>query len=413
VFHVHILRPASLPDGLVEDAFSIIEHAKGFHDGPVKFSLHSWDFEPDAWRLQEEELEAEGPLNQIVLHNTLRHSESTAFYSMRPMVQRLRGMVASDPLKIGMRKMSAERILNACDQVASDFRTRMGIGASNSLVLIATTQGNTNNFFSSLTTSQPHTAFVQINHTVLQAGQRHLLLAHYFASLPLRALGFSDLDYNENYAHLETRGCMNDLCADSLDQLRIKTKTADICDDCKGILSDNKVPFPIIEQLRNVFSLVRKIQINIEDFQQDWRQPRLVIKARQLEFPDNGLALRIPPIQMALYVLFMQTADGIHYSDMDQHLSEFTRLYGQCYAGDDPSEAASVARRLCDISDSDALRQTISHCNAKIKGALGRDVAAPFLIQGPRGEKKRISCDRALVEFNHRHLAAHSMGPTQ
>jgi hypothetical protein len=151
-----------------------------------------------------------------------------------------------------------------------------------------------------------------------------------------------------------------------------------------------------------VFSLVRKIQINIEDFQQDWRQPRLEIKARQLEFPDNGLALIIPPIQMALYVLFMQTADGIHYSDIDQHLSEFTRLYGQCYAGDDPSEAASVARRLCDISDSDALRQTISHCNAKIKGALGRDVAAPFLIQGPRGEKKRISCDRALVEFSHR-----------
>jgi hypothetical protein len=69
--------------------------------------------------------------------------------------------------------------------------------------------------------------------------------------------------------------------ADSLDQLRIKTKTGDICDDCKGILSDNKVPFPIIEQLRNVFSLVRKIQINIEDFQQDWRQPRLEIKARQ------------------------------------------------------------------------------------------------------------------------------------
>jgi hypothetical protein len=51
--------------------------------------------------------------------------------------------------------------------------------------------------------------------------------------------------------------------------------------------------------------------------------------------------------------------------------------------------------------------------DAKIKGALGRDVATPFLIQGPRGEKKRISCDRALVEFSHRHLAAHSMGPTK
>jgi len=34
-YNVHILRPASLSEGIVEDAFSIIEHSKGYNEGPV------------------------------------------------------------------------------------------------------------------------------------------------------------------------------------------------------------------------------------------------------------------------------------------------------------------------------------------------------------------------------------------
>ena len=128
--------------------------------------------------------------------------------------------------------------------------------------LVMTTQGNVNNFFAEGADVNNPTAMVQINHTVMQEGNPHLLLAYYMA-LPIKA------DYIQRYAHYDTRGCMN--CADNVFQLRIKTKTADICSDCKKILKQKDVPFHIVQARKN--TTIRDIQNHIEDFENRWTTP--------------------------------------------------------------------------------------------------------------------------------------------
>ena len=398
-YNVHILRPASLSEGIVEDAFSIIEHSKGYNEGPVKFYLHPWDYELHAGKLEEADFYEEEPRRTI-------NTQSEMMYSMklddsaRDLVRKFREAEVTPALPIGKRKVPIDELLERCKKIAAVFRHQNGISEKNNLVIVTTTQGNLNNYFAEGADILTPTALVQINHTVMQAGNPHLLLTYYMAAMPLKALGFNDPDYIRKYAHYNTKGCMNDLCAEDVYHLRIKTKTADICETCKQVLTDKKVPFPIISQLRGIFGLVREIQINIEDFEQDWAQPKVEIGARKLGFPDNGLVLRLSPKEMAVYVLFMKSEEGIHYNDMESHQGELKGLYGLCYNGDDAREITVTVNSLCDISNTDNLRQTISRCNAKLKKVLGKDMSRPFLIGGSWGEKKSINCDRTLVAFS-------------
>ena len=398
-YNVHILRPASLSEGIVEDAFSIIEHSKGYNEGPVKFYLHPWDYEPHAGKLEEEGFYEEEPSITIDTQSETMFSRPFAD-SSRDLIRKFREAEVTPALPIGKRNIPVDELLERCKDIAAEFRHENGISEKNNLVIVTTTQGNTNNFFAEGADIVTPTALVQINHTVMQAGNPHLLLTYYMAAMPLKALGFNDPDYIHKYAHYNTKGCMNDLCAEDVYHLRIKTKTADICETCKKVLSDKKVPYPIISQLRGVFGLVRKIQINIEDFEQDWAQPRVEIGAKKLGFPDNGLVLSLSPKEMSVYVLFMKADEGIHHNDMSTHQRELIRLYGLCYNGGDPDSIKATVGSLCDISNTDNLRQTIAKCNAKIKKVLGKEMCTPFLIGGNWGELKSIKCDRTLVAFS-------------
>ena len=113
-------------------------------------------------------------------------------------------------------------MLESCKVIARDFRKQNGITETNNLVIVTTTQGNTNNFFAEGADIITPTALVQINHTVMQEGNPHLLLTYYMAAMPLKALGFNDPDYINKYAHQNTKGCMNDLGAEDVYHLRIK-----------------------------------------------------------------------------------------------------------------------------------------------------------------------------------------------
>ncbi|HIB77635.1 MAG TPA: hypothetical protein EYO58_08500, partial [Flavobacteriales bacterium] len=231
-YNVHILRPASLSEGIVEDAFSIIEHSKGYNEGPVKFYLHPWDYEPHAGKLEEEDFYEEEPSRTI-------NTQSEMMYSMEfddsalDLVKKFKEAEVTPALPIGKRKIPVDELLERCKDIAAEFRHHNGISEKNNLVIVTTTQGNTNNFFAEGTDIVTPTALVQINHTVMQAGNPHLLLTYYMAAMPLKALGFNDPDYINKYAHYNTKGCMNDLCAEDVYHLRIKTKTADICETCK------------------------------------------------------------------------------------------------------------------------------------------------------------------------------------
>ena len=408
-YNVHILRPASLSPGIVEDAFSIIEQN---NNGPLKFTLTPYDYEPEAGELEEiEDLldigTHESPDSRIMFsrtHASASYSNRTyendrSRFGLREFIQRWRGREPSKPLPIGKRLKSVDQVLHDCKKVSKRYRREMGLDGEKNLVIVMTTQGNVNNFFAEGADVNTPTAMVQINHTVMQEGNPHLLLAYYMAAMPIKALGFNEVDYIQRYAHYDTRGCMNDLCADNVFQLRIKTKTADICSDCKKILKQKDVPFEYIVQARKMFTTIRDIQNHIEDFENRWTTPGISV-GKNIRIPEHGKVIKLSPKELAVYRLFLCVEEGISYIEISQYRDKLKELYKKYYNRSTNEEIDSVIDGLCVIDGEQSnLRQTISRVNKKVKSAFEKIYCQAYQIKGGNGERKKISLDRTLVSY--------------
>ncbi|MAO45915.1 MAG: hypothetical protein CL823_02075 [Crocinitomicaceae bacterium] len=405
-YNVHILRPASLSPGIVEDAFSIIEQN---NNGPLNFTLSAYDYEPEAGDL--EDMDKHGDIESSALNINLYmpnemspalpdySARDRSRFGLREFIQKWRGKEPSKPLPIGRRLKSVDQVLHECNKVSKRYRQEMGIEGENNLVVVMTTQGNLNNFFAEGADVNTPTAMVQINHTVMQEGNPHLLLAYYMAAMPIKALGFNEVDYIQRYAHYDTRGCMNDLCADNVFQLRIKTKTADICSDCKKILKQKNVPFEYVVQARKTFTTIRDIQNHIEDFENRWTTPGISVGS-SVRIPEHGKVVKLSPKEIAVYRLFLCVEEGISYTEISQYKEKLKELYKKYYNRSTNEEIESVVDGLCVIDGEQSnLRQTISRLNSKVKSALGKIHCQAYQIKGGNGERKKISLDRKLVSY--------------
>ncbi len=388
-YDVHILRPASLSPGIVEDAFSIVEQN---NTGPIKFKLSTFDYEPHAGDLEQAGYRGAEPDNEV--HASMSYSNRD---SQSEFIDLWREREPTPPLPIGARIKPVSEVLEDCIQIAKKFRHQEGLSGEN-MVIVCTTRGNTNNFFAEGANKITPTAMVQINHTVMQGGNPHLLLSYYMAAMPLKGLGFNEVNYIEKYAHFDTRGCMNDLGADDVNHLRIKTKTADICKDCKTILRDKNVPFEFIKQVRGIFTIIREVQNHIEDFDNEWTYPGISV-GPQITIPEHGKVIKFSPVEKAVYTLFLCIEEGIKYVDIGDHRGKLKDLYGKYYNRSSNDEIEQVVDSLCDISEQARLREAVAKCNSKITKALGAEFSDQYQIKGPNGGAKRIKLDRSLV--NH------------
>lgn len=381
-YRVDILKPKTLPEGIVEDAFSIASKV----DGPIKYRLVDWDYEP--YDELEEAEEAFDSMNVRLSRNSI---------SMNNFISEWRNKEEPEAIPIGARIHSLEEVLTDCFKISLQYRNTLEGGPQPDLVLVMTTRGNTSNFFAEGASRETPTAMIQVNHTVMQEGNPHLLLAYYFAAMPLKALGFNEPDYIKRYSHLEPMGCMNDLGASNVHHLKIKTKTADICEKCKRVLRDKNVPFRIIQHVREIFNLVREIQIHIEDIFEEWVEHQMVI-GNKVQFPNIGKSVNFSPLEMAVYLLFLSNEEGIKYTEFDNHTQEFRSVYGRYSRLNTNEEIDEVVNNICNIADTAPLRQVVSRCNRKIKDCLEVNFES-FQIKGPNAEKKVISSSREVVRY--------------
>lgn len=383
-YRVDILKPQTLPEGLVEDAFSIASKI----EGPIKYRLIDWDYEPYSEMVVTEE-----EFDNMKVH------QRRSFVALNNFISEWRNKETPESIPIGARIHSLEEVLTDCMTIAKNYRNSLEGGPMPDLVLVMTTRGNTSNFFAEGASRVLPTAMIQVNHTVMQTGNPHLLLAYYFAAMPLKAMGFNEEDYIQRYSHLEPQGCMNDLGASNVHHLKIKTKTADICEDCKKVLKAKEVPFKIIKHVREIFNLIREIQIHIEDIFEDWEEHKMVI-GNNIHFPNIGKSVGFSPKEIAVYLLFLNTSSGLKYTEIDEKQNEFREIYGKYSRLNSNEEIDEVVNNICDISDSAALRQTIAKCNRKLKLCLEVNYEQ-FLLDGPNGGKKSIDCNRELVSFDN------------
>lgn len=292
--------------------------------------------------------------------------------------------------------------MDEIERIATRYRLQYGV-AQDELVIVLCNWGNVENFMVIPLFGGHQVAGIQLNHYAMNNPWSHTLLAYYLLALPVMARAYEAEtleSYLARFAHTTVRGCINDLCADDVTQLQVKTKTGDICHSCKAHFQEVDLPWALISQMRQGFELVRSMQLNLEDMLDGFKLPDITLGRRPV-FVELGITVPLNPKEMAVYCTFMEAGpEGIELPNMEDYRNQLHDTYSRLYTGSDREAMEGVVDRLVDPLDG-SLQQTLSKVNKKFEEALGPQRAAQYRIHGPHGEAKAIRLPRQHVLRGH------------
>ena len=384
---VHVLKPPFLDSGHAEDAILIAQKTSG----PLTYNLVDFEFDDE-------------PLPRTAFMHSASDTQGFQSIPEPGLLRRLLGKEAMDrmnerrPMDTPEAQEFAGDWLQRLQQAEARYRFQNDVPPEDFVILL-TTRGNVENFFVIPGLNGTRMAGIQINHHVMQNVPSHILVGYYLMALPVMLLAYGGLDLDEylvKHAHRELRGCLNDLCDDNVNQLQLKTKTGDICVDCKRHFQAQNLNWDLVRQMRQGFELIRAIQLHLEDFLEGFSQPALTVGMKP-KFEELGLTVPLSPKEMAVYVTFLEAGPaGIVLNALDEHREQLHDAYGRRYNRTDLEEIDRVVNRLINPLEPD-LQQVITKINRKFTDVLGTERAEAYLISGPRGDAKSISLSRNLI----------------
>ena len=246
--------------------------------------------------------------------------------------------------------------------------------------------GNKDNYFSAKSPHRKNVAFIQTSHKIIDdMVAPHIPVAYEILALTLRFLGFNTANFQRNFAHEESRGCVNDAFGRVYD-IRHRMLTADICEDClKHLKSQGNVNEYMLEFFINAFEQIREKQHVLKRYRNDTQiKLKVDLTHSRLVFPEIGVSVRFSPKEMTIYRFFMDKGErGVSYKEMIEFKDELIEGYLKQYKGscDNPrATAETIVARWTNPYENDDLRQTISKINSKIKKQLGPNLSMHFML---------------------------------
>ena len=214
---------------------------------------------------------------------------------------------------------------------------------------------------------------------------------------------FEDEDDVYYHVHEPPRGCINDMCGMNKADVQLKMKTADICSDCLQMVHDRVFDRTVFKQITDIIESLRKSMRDVNLFRAGLTPSRLLIRKRVgglFLVDENNIKVSLSPLDMAVYMFFIDQVDGVRFVDFDLFKKEFKEIYGSYYKGINMSTFNTTVLNFTDVGNSDYKSQLISKANKKIINVLGENEAQPFLIlKDDTDDKHKINLDRNLISF--------------
>lgn len=263
-------------------------------------------------------------------------------------------------------------------------------------VILLTEISNSNNWFASLDEKMPFNGFI---HT---ADWNHFIkcldsfpLAFEVIALVLQKHMFNDYNELRTSVHLDPIGCINDMCIEKKD-IKLKMRTADICQDCMKKLHD-KLSFAEIHQALSIMESLRVKMLFSQNFKQNVPLSKLVIDTRNRIFlPDFGnIEIKLRPLEKTLFFLYLKHPDGIGLSFLCDYKQELYDIYTSLSSIGDFQEMRNRIDEMVNITSNSAAEK-ISKIKAGFVKAIGIELAKNYYIQGGNGEVKKIVLNRDL-----------------
>lgn len=122
----------------------------------------------------------------------------------------------------------------------------------------------------------------------------------------------------------------------------------------------------------------------------------LVTKDYRLFFGDDKLEVKMRPICKAVYLLFLRHPEGIRFKELPDYREELAEIYHSMKKRTQAKK--KVDRSIMDVTD--PLNHSIIEKCARIKQVFKQITShEEYVITGQKGEVKRITLDRDLVEW--------------
>ena len=281
----------------------------------------------------------------------------------------------------------------------NDFRKENSIPEEDHVVIL-TDLANNLNWFSG-------TDALRLNHFVHSDQWDFFLpsdprfpVAYEVAACIMRRLMFNNYEEGKNHFHQPPKGCINDFCEDKR-EVTLKLRTGDICPACMEVIITKNIHQPYVDQVLRTFDAIRIQMLFRERYRNLQRPSRLFIKgaSRKIYFTDLADAeLKLTPLERTLYLLFLKEENGLLLNELCDHRDWIKDTYKLVGNPKTIAEMENSINQLIDPTENSA-NEKISKIRKKLEDLLGEDMAKQYVIEGPKGKKRKIVIDRSLVSY--------------
>jgi hypothetical protein len=281
------------------------------------------------------------------------------------------------------------------------YRSEKNIQSTHFVILL-TELNNKNNWFSASDTNGEKNLFVHTDQwDVYDIFDIRFPVAYLIATGILKKLAFQNYEVLRQQIHHTPKGCISDFCEDKR-EITLKMRTADICPSCMIIIKDKVKDKTLLSQCYRIMDHIQS-QLRFRERFELLQQPsRILITPRNepIQFLDiDASQLRLSPIEKVIFILFLETAEGLFFNRMDEHKNRLSEIYEIVGHNFTLATKINTLDRITNPTEN-RLSEIVSRIRRKLTNHLGDELAEHYIIDGPNGEAKKISLKRELVDWS-------------
>ena len=106
----------------------------------------------------------------------------------------------------------------------------------------------------------------------------------------------------------------------------------------------------------------------------------------------------MPPLAKSLYILFLRHPEGILFKQLINYHDELLSIYRTIYIHENIDRAKRSIRAMTNPMDN-SINEKCSHIRTAFLEVIAENLAQHYYVTGKRGEAKKITLDRSMVEF--------------